>query len=401
MSGLSLKKKKDAETETAAKESPKGKGKKGPFDGLAKKQRTRSFAAQARGKLCFAFDFGEYAVKIAVGKIGKDRIDVKHLILLENDERKTKLTAASLVEWRKKINRAFSQRNLSPTGNLGLVTIGCRNYISRQMNIPYAGEEDRQGLVAYEMSSALSLDMEAYLFQHKVLDTYEESGVKMCAVWAAAVPKELCELYYSLLESLRLKPAVMDIDVNGVERLMAADSQLKRAADVGTVAVIDLGIRGTEVSIYEKGLYKTGANVEQGDGRLVTAAKNALGVQIADIHNGNKLVVPPKTVYEILLQADRSENARMFRETVEEWLSAVNMVIRQYDLNHQDAPVSRLMLYGGSPQVSWLKAYLEKYLEIPAEDIQSADCFHMIGRAGKTEHAATQYLNALDLLLIK
>lgn len=390
------------EKEPAAVEERSASEEKGIRNkGKVKKEKmAKSFAAMAKGKSCFAFDFGEYAVKIAVGKLNKNGVEVKHLLLLENGERKTQLASANLDEWRKRISRAFAQNGVSPAGGLGLVTVNSRGYISRKLDIPYAAETDRQGLVAHEMSSLLSLEMSSYLFQHKVLRTYENNGVKMCTVWAVAVQKEMCELYYTLMGALKLKPAVLDININGVERLLAGDTHLRETVSRDTVAVVDLGSRSTEVSIYLKGEYVTGASVEQGDSSLVAAAKNALGVQISDIHNANKLIVPPKTVHGILLNPDQSESAKAFRSTVEKWLSEIEQIIRRYSVEHPNAPVSRLLLCGGSPQLSWLRAYLEKYLLIPVELVGPVDCFRMTGRAGRTEYRAGQYLNALNLLLI-
>lgn len=366
-----------------------------------KKKRQKPFVAECKGKLCFAFDFGEYATKIAVARLSKGKIEIRDLVVVENDERTSKLDEASMKELRGRILRALSQHNLNPSGQIGLCTVGSRNYINRQMEIPYAEDADRDGIVAYNMSQALFLDMDSYMFQHKVLRTYEKDSVKMCTVWAAAVASSLCENYYRLLESLKLRPLIMDIDVNGVERLLNADARLHTQAQARTVAVIDYGMRGTEIEIFEKGLYREGFHIGLGDGQLTMAAKNVLGVQIADIHNGNKLIVPPQTVYNILRTPHMSETARGFRSAVEGWLTEVNTVIKRYNINHREHPVSSLLLYGGSLQFPWLKAYLEKYLGVPAEIISHSGCFSFPSKLQQPGTLVPQCLNALNLLLIR
>lgn len=368
---------------------------------LPKKKPPKPFAAEVRGKLCFAFDFGEYAAKIAVGKIAGGKIEVRDLLVVENDERSAKPDETNLKEWRGRLSRALSQRNLSAPGQIGLCTVGSRHYISRRLEIPYAEEQDRQGLVAYEMSQSLSLDPDAYLFQHRVVRTYDKNGVKMCSVWAAALPGDLCDNYYKLLESLKLRPLVMDISVNGMERLLTADRGLRAQTENRTIALVDFGIRGTEVGIYENGRYQESFRVDLGEGRLVAAAKNTLGVQIADIHNGNKLIVPPQAVYDIMRAAQLSEPAKAFRSAVEEWLTEINTVVKRYNLDHAARPVSALLLHGGSPQLSWLKAYLEKNLGIPAAVISSLDCCALSDRVQRSGNTVPQFLNALGLFLIQ
>jgi type IV pilus assembly protein PilM len=367
----------------------------------SQRKKDKNIGAKVKGKLCFAFDFGEYATKVVVAKIDKGKIGIRHMLVIENDQREAKIDNANLKDWKTKISRAFNQNNISSSGQIGLCMVNSHNYISRQLDIPYAEETDRQGLVAYEMSQRLSLDMETHLFQHKVLRTYENDGVKMCTVWAAAVSKDLCELYFQLLESLKLQPLIMDVSVNGIERLFSMDRSFRELASDSTVVTVDYGIHGTEVNIYEQGHYLQGAYVERGDGKLVAAAKNMLGVQIADIHNGNKLIIPPQKVYEIMTKADQSEMAQLFLTTVEEWLSDINGVVKRYNVTYPAKPIARILLYGGSPQLVWLRAYLEKYLRIPTTVIQTSELFHPSEKIAPAGNAIPQFLNAMNLLLIR
>ncbi len=367
----------------------------------ARKKVKKTFLAECKGKLCFAFDFGEYATKIAVAKVTKDKVEIKNLIVVENDENHTRIDDSNIKEWRAKLSRVLAQHSLNTYGQIGLCSIGSRGYISRQLEIPYVKDEDREGLVAHEMSQILSLDVDSYLFQHKVKDIYESNGVQMCTVWAAAVSKKTCDNYYELLESLKLNPLVMDININGLERLFAADRGLEAQVQDKTVAVVDYGIRSTEVSMFEGGIYRQGSNINLGEGRLVTAAKNVLGVQISNIHNGNKLVVSPQVIYDILKQAQTSDPARMFMTVVEDWISEINSAIKRYNINHPGKEVEALLLYGGSLQFPWLKAYLERYLDVPTTVVTALDCAAISGKTELTSNTIPQFLNAIGLFYIQ
>lgn len=365
----------------------------------SKKQ--KSFLSEVRGKRCFVFDFGDYATKLAIARITDGRIDVKNMFVIDNSPQKPKLEASTVKDWRAAIMRVLNVNSISTLGQVAMCTVNSRHYISRQFDIPYTNEEDRQGLVSFEMSQNLSLDVDSYLFQHKVLRTYESNGVKMCTVWAAALQNSQCEIYYNLMDSLKLRPLVMDVNVNGIERIFAADSSLRAATEHAVVATIDLGINGTEVSIFEDGVFSQGANVDIGDGRLVMAARQALGSRAVDIHNNNKLVVDPQTVYNILRQTDESENAKLFRSSVEEWLSAINTVIKRYNISYPNNRITQIFLYGGSKQLSWLKVYVEKYMNIPTKIIQTLDCCRIPNKMLKAGNTVPQFLNALSLLLSK
>ena len=380
------------ETVKARKIRPAAKSK-------ARVKPAKKFTDELRGKMCFAFDFGEYATKIAVAKVSKGKISVKHLLVVENDEQNSKIDSSNIKDWRAKLLRVFNQSGISVSGQAAVCTVGSRYYISRRLEIPYAENVDLHGLVAYEMSNSLSLDMDSYYFQYKLLSVYEKNGGKVCSVWVAALQKAVCDSYYELLESLRLKPLVMDININGLARLFAADGGLSDMAKDSVVATVDLGIRSTEVNIFKNGVYVQGANVDIGDGKLVSAAKSVLGVQIADIRNGNKLIVKPRNIYDIMRRTD-SAGARAFVSVVEEWLTEIYGVVRRYNISYPAEPVSKILLYGGSPQQIWLKPYLEKYLGVPTELVQSLDCCNIPASLVQGSNTFPQCLNAISLLLM-
>ena len=365
-----------------------------------KNSREKSFTNLIKGKTCFAFDFGDYATKIAIAKISNDKIELKNLLVVENDERKSKIETSNVNEWHDKLSKAFSTNNISTFGQYAVCTVGSRYYISRQMEVPYAEEKDMLGLIAYEMSQSLSLDKDSYYFQYKLISTYEKNGGKVCNVWVAALKKTLCDTYYELLDSFKLKPLIMDINVDGLERIFAADSKLGEFAKGGSVATIDFGMHGTEVNIFNNGKYIQGSNVNVGDGKFVSAAKNVLGIQISDIHNGNKLIVDPKIVYGITRQPEMA-NSKIFASVLEEWLAEVGMIIKRYNISYPNAQVSKIFMYGGSPQQAWLKYFVEEYLGIKVLLIKKLDCVDVPKAYEQEENLIPQCLNAISLFLMK
>ena len=367
------------------------------------KKHEKSFLSQVNGKLCFAFDFGEYATKIAVASVSKKKIDIKNMLLVEHDDKLYQLSPSSLPEYKKQIQSVLQKAGLSTAGNVGLVTVNSRKLISRRMEVPYASDEDRDGIVAFEMSEDLALNIDDYYFQHKVDRVYEKNDVQVCSVWAAALAKETCDTYARLLEELRLKPLVMDVDANSVGRILTMDPGISSQVAGRTFAVIDYGMRGTEVSIYQNGVLMQTSNIDLGDRRLVDAAKAVLGNQIVDIHNQNKLIVPPQEIYGILHSSltAQSENARVFTDAVEEWLSEINAIVKRYNLEYTVNPIDGMLLYGGSLQLGWLKAYLEKYIRVPTSIVSSASFCSVSKRVKQTENMIPQFLNTLGLFLMR
>ena len=362
-----------------------------------RKVKRLDYFAAVRGKRCFSFDFGEYSTKLTVANVSGSRIQIVKQIMIENRDHSRGIDEDNLNEWRGKILNAFSENKLNPAGQIGICAINSRHYIARQFEIPMADETDLQGLAAFELAQNLELDMDEYIFQHKVLRTYERNGKNMCTVWTAAVSKSLCQNYYNLLASLKLKPLILDVHVNGLEAILAADKDLNAKSQNNSVVMIDFGLRNTELYIFSNGSCVQTSNIDTGEGKLIAAAKIALGAQIVDIHNSNKLTVPPEEIYSIISEAENSESAAVFADVVQKWIVEINNVVRRFNIDHPGQQIEHVFIYGGSQQLPWLKVYLEKLLEIPVEILDELSCFRVPGDSS----LASRYLNSASVLLRK
>lgn len=351
--------------------------------------------------LCYSFDFGEYATKIAIGSVKGDKVYIKHLIVIENNEKTTRLSDYTIDEYKKIIIKELRKRNITPAKNYAMCTINCNHYISRELEIPHLKVADRQGLVAYEMSTKLELDIDTYFFNHKVKSVYNVEEEEMCRVWGVAVKKDICERYFKIIKSLKLKPIVMDVNINGVEALFNYDQKYNQQVSNQTVAVIDYGKSNTEISIFKKGKFDNLICLEIGEERLVQAAKSVLGVQITDIHNTNKLIVSSQNIYDILKQPKNNYNKELFLTEVEQWISEINISIKRYNLKNHIDPISKVYIYGGSLQLLWLKVYLEKYINVQVDIISNLEKFIIPDKYIVANNTIPQFLNALNIFLRK
>ncbi len=359
-----------------------------------------SFRNAAKGKLIFAFDFGEYAVKIAMLKIKRGGVEIRHLFSVENRENLSRLDNNNVRSWRLLIQRAFSQRNIVPDNHIAVCTIGGKSFIHRQLEIPYAEEKDRAGLVENEMSQLLALDPAFYVFQHELLEVTGENEDKKCKVWAAAMPKETCNAAYELLRSLKLVPYVMDIHVNGIRRFLTADETVSAAVKGQTAACIDYGMTHTEISFIRDGRLLADTMIDVGDGRLVAEAKTALGTRIVDSANQNKIIVSPEEICNILNRAHTTPEERAFSAYIEDWLSKINTAISRFNFEHSSEPVKKLFIYGGSPQIVWLVQYLSVVTKLPSSILSQTSLYEMEYSTGDRRPDYSAYLNVLNLSLM-
>lgn len=359
-----------------------------------------SFRAAAVGKLIFAFDFGEYAVKVAVLKIKRNGYEIRSLFTVENKEGLSRLDANNMKNWRVRIQRALSQKNLTTDDHYAVCTVGGKSFIHRQLEIPFVEEKDRAGLVENEMSQLLALDSEAYVFQHELLEVTGEAEEKKCTVWAAAMPKETCTAAYDLLRSLKFKPLIMDIHANGIRRFLKADDFFAASLANQTVACIDYGMTHTEIMFVRDGKLLGDTLIDIGDGRLVAEARNAMGNRIVDASNPNKILASPEDICNILNKAHSTAEERAFAVSIEDWLAKINTAVSRFNFEHTDEQVNRILIYGGSPQLVWLVQYIQMVVKLPADRIKNTTLFETDALMGDKKPDYAAYLNALSLALM-
>ncbi len=366
-----------------------------------KHKQQKSFRTVARGKLCFAFDFGEYAIKIVVAKIQKNGFEIRNMIIIENDEQDTKLDKSNVKQWSSRIKREFALKNIVPNDQVAVCSVGERSCLSRQFDIPYIEDAyDRNGIAGQEMCTNLALDPDAYIFQHELLDIKETDDGRVCTVRVVAIRDEVASVYYDLIRSLKLRPYVLDVNANGVKRFAAADIEVSSASNGRTAAYIDYGMNSSDIYICRDGRLLGVSHIDNGDNRLVAEAKNFLGAQIADPKNPNKLLVQPSQIYGIINEADYNPKATAFSMVVEEWLSKINSIITRFDIENPTQKVSHIYLYGGSFQLVWLVKYVQSVTKKESSIIQKSDCFDLNSIYNAKNNAIPQFFNALNLLLM-
>lgn len=375
----------------------------------AAKRKQSDFRRFAAGKIVFAFDFGEYSVKIAVLKILRSGgAEIRNLLTVENVEGLPRLDMNNLKNWRARIQRALSQRNLSADEHYAVCTFGSKTFIHRQLEIPYVEEKDRNGLVESEMSQLLALETGSYIFQHEVIEELvtrnaenpEAEEEKKTRVWAVAMPRDTCTAAYNLLRSLKFRPLVMDIHANGIRRFLSADDFYAATTANETVACLDYGMTHTEVSFIRNGKLLGNALLDAGDGRLVSEAINAMGNRAVDTSNQFKLAVSPEEVCSLLTKEDVTAEERAFNISVEDWLSKISTAINRFNYDHPDEPASRILIYGGSPQIIWLVQYIQMLVKLPADRITNSTLFQATGSLASKKIDYSTYLNALSLALM-
>jgi type IV pilus assembly protein PilM len=153
-----------------------------------------------------------------------------------------------------------------------------------------------------------------------------------CDVMMAAASLELIEEYKEAVAASGLNPVSMEIKAFTLYRVLKHGDE---AAAEGTVLLVDINERGTDVSIYH-------------DGKL--RITRSLSVVIADSHNEPE--VPDDPLEQLLLgiQASQDRDADHIAELVHELERLMNFY--RYTLNNRDHEFNRIIVTGDIPNMN-------------------------------------------------
>lgn len=344
-----------------------------------------------------AFDLGRFSTKVVVFKRHNNELKIKKILTIENEYDMTNLEPSNFTHWKEKIKTNLEKNGILLKKQFAMCSLSRKDYIGRVIDIPFIEGEDLDGLVSFEMCKLLSLDNDKYLFQYDVKKRYTKDDKEMCVVFAVAVAKSICEIYYNLFSELGMRPLLLDIDIKGLERAVTEDDVIHEVAKDKAIAFIDFGSLDTGIAIFNKGNLVQAQRISGGGDDLTVAVKNYLGEEVVDRKNPSKIIIAPQQVHDII----HDPNGAELKQEFENWISEINSYIKRYNLYRPNEEVKHIYVVGGNPQIIWIKLYLEKYLQVP---VQTIDFFANLQNQTvleKEQINIATYANVLGLLLVK
>lgn len=132
-----------------------------------------------KNETVISLDFGSKSVKIAVGKVYKNKIKIESLNEVEYpDHYYRNGVFQEPDEMIYVVNQFFLQNDIITKGKKVICTVESTSIIKREISVPTVDEEDMLDLVIYEMGQYLPINIDSYHFQYKTISTYEEGGDK-------------------------------------------------------------------------------------------------------------------------------------------------------------------------------------------------------------------------------
>jgi type IV pilus assembly protein PilM len=216
--------------------------------------------------------------------------------------------------------------------------------IVKKVNLAVMDEKELENHIMAEAEQYIPFDLDdVYLdFQDLKTNTPETDRTDVMLV---AAKKEVVDDYLQMLEGLKLKPVIVDVDGFALENTYEYANQKAE-----NVALVDIGAAKMNINILSGGISVVARDIVVGSRQLTEQIQATFDIEYEEaeaIKVGN---IPA---------GDRQEQIEeIFTSICTQWVLEVKKAIDLYHSNHPLEPLTKLILSGGGAKVTGLIDFL-------------------------------------------
>ena len=270
-----------------------------------------------------------------------------------------------------------------------IITTNATHAIIRELDFPKAKPKELDQMIKTELYQTFHV-LNTDIIQYKEIAKVESSDGDMLDRYrVAAIDQDYVNNYYNILELTGLKAIAMDLNINGIDKLLGwADSINEKPLDDNTVMLVDFGHSATTVYIYKKGQPMFYRHLNIGSSEIDNLLKNTFYIQDSEA----------KALKEKMEFFGTSTEAVPYFEALKPFFYHLNDEIRKliafYTNRSKESSVNYCYLFGQGAGILGLDNYWSISMNMPVEKIQS------ISKANATVKLLNpEHLNAIAALI--
>ncbi len=342
-------------------------------------------------KNIISIDLGSYETKIIEAKKNNNTIQVNKAFSILTPEgcyedgriKNEKILSEALRDELKK-NKISSKT--------AYLTIKSTAIITREIPFPLVGPKEIDGMLKFQLSEYLPMDVSRYVVQYKIIGKVFDDEKERLNVLIVAVPKDIVEKHYFLLSQLNLKPEILDYQSNSISKLIWFADSINDSIFVSdkTIAVIDLGYNSTNVSIIKNGKLQISRAIEVGGENLDENILNLFDF------SKEKLLEKKSGINDVsVISGSYSDYNRLInvtKNTIESMIEKLENIFKYYISKEIGNEISMILLYGGLSQIKGVDKLFSDYFNIDTVILDNLDKVSIQANPNK-------YLNCISTLL--
>lgn len=380
--GVKAEKKKPEKKKVDKKKAP---GMKKTADLSKRKKKSGSY---------IAIDIGNRSIKSVVGEYNNGRFKITSMQSVEQAEN---VYDCGLINDERAIGNAITKmlQDYNIKERDTILSIESFEVIKREMTIPVLDKQDAISAITFEIGEYLPIDIERYIIQYKEIDRFLENDVEKMNILVYAFPQKIAEQYFGLLKNCGLNPLILDIQSNGVEKLFSSCKVNDIFANRDTVAIIDIGNTGINLSIIKDGKHEFNRII-----KMNASIKNTLilsGVCTKD--NVDSII--DKYCYENIFSDNIDPSHSKIQDEIiylaDLWIADILKLFQYYTSRNNNNKIDNIFIYGGGAMIKNIEFYIGSRIGIPTRAIDSIEGLQVPNPAKNQE--LIKYINCIGALI--
>lgn len=228
------------------------------------------------------------------------------------------------------------------------------------IEMPEMGEKELPQAIEFEARRYVPISLAEVVLDWKIIesgmirDDVSPKPFKGKRILLIAVPREVVDKYIRTADALDLKISALELESFSLARSLMAN-------DRSSACILDIGARATSFTIVDKGMIQMSHSLDVAGAEMTKTLATGLGIaskraeEFKKIHGLNHKENKEK----------RGEIRALLDVPIDKIIGEVERMINSYQLK-TERKIEKLILNGGSAQLSGLKEYIEKKLAIRA-----------------------------------
>ncbi len=302
--------------------------------------------------LAVGVDIGSHAVKVCQLKKtdkGYSILSVGSVTLPEGAVDDGTLNEPEIVS--KAISRLFS--NLKIRNKKVGFSISGYSVIVKKVNLAVMGEKELEEHIMAEAEQYIPFDLDDVYLDFQDLKTNTDDSDRTDVMLVAA-KRDVVNDYLEMLDGLKLKPVIVDVDGFALENTYEYSNKKS-----GNVALVDIGASKMNINILSRGISVVARDIVVGSRQLTEQIMNTFDLDYEEAEALKLGHIPAEEKQE--------EIEQIFSTTCTQWVLEIKKAIDLYNSNHPDQQLQKLVLSGGGSKVAGLVDFLKNETGLKVE----------------------------------
>ncbi|ADW19349.1 type IV pilus assembly protein PilM [Desulfobulbus propionicus DSM 2032] len=226
------------------------------------------------------------------------------------------------------------------------ISISGYSVIVKKINLEAMDDDSLAEYIKAEAEQYIPFDLnDVYLDFQKLPSKKEHSDRN--DIMLVAAKKEVVNDYLDMLNEIKLKTVLVDVDGFALENIWETISE-----PMENVALVDIGASKMNINIISEGVSVLARDIVVGSEQLTMQLANTLDIDYAQAEKIKLGIVSAENF--------REDIEKIFNQTCTQWVLEIKKAIDLYLMNNPDKHLKYLVLSGGGSKVNGLKEYIEK-----------------------------------------